>query len=164
MERKKYVRWSCEDAVGLMVIDNPPVNALSKQVIKEIIQCMQEMKENEKVLAAIITGAGNKAFVGGGDIKGFPALIQGGAEVTKEFVSIVHEMINAVSCFPKPTIAAVNGLALGGGCQLVLACDITVASINAQFGLPEIKLGIIPGAGGTQRLPSLWWELRKQRN
>jgi len=160
MSEKRLVAWQKEDGLGIMTINSPPVNALSKQVISEILLCVKEMEADTEVRAMIITGAGDKAFVAGADIKEFPKLMEGKAGAAAEYSKNAHKMFNAIDNFPKPTIAAVNALALGGGCELALACDLRVASKKALLGLPEIKLGVFPGGGGTQRLPRLVGEAK----
>lgn len=144
-----------DNQVATLTINNPPVNALSSDITAELMHYLKELAKDDEVRVLILTGAGDKAFVAGADIKGFPDLLQGRAGLVAEFAMESHKMYNALDNFPKPVIAAVNGLALGGGCELVLACDICIAADTAQFGLPEIKLGLFPGGGGTQRLPRL---------
>ncbi|MHB1420919.1 MAG: enoyl-CoA hydratase/isomerase family protein [Bacillota bacterium] len=156
----RLVTWVKEEDLGIMTIDNPPVNALGQQVTAGITQCMQEMEEDQEVRVVIITGGGERAFMAGADIKELPASIKGGTAASVEFGRAGHAMFNMIDFFPRPTIAAINALALGGGCELALACDLRVASQKALFGLPEIKLGVFPGGGGTQRLPRLIGEAR----
>ncbi len=148
-----------KDLVGVVTINNPPVNALSREVMNGIISCLNEAEKDQTVRVVIFKGAGEEAFVAGADIKEFPDLL-GGNTSALDFVRHGHTMFNAVNSFFKPTIATINGLALGGGCELALACDLRVASEKALFGLPEIKLGIFPGGGGTQRLPRLIGEAK----
>jgi enoyl-CoA hydratase len=108
-----------------------------------------ELAEDESARAVVLTGSGDKAFAAGADIKYMSGL---GVEEAKEWGALGHEVTNLLETMPKPTIAAVNGFALGGGCELALACDIRHAASSAKMGQPEINLGIIPGWGGTQRL------------
>lgn len=142
--------------IATLEIANPPVNALSKQVTDELLEHLESLAENPEVRVLLIKGAGEKAFMAGADIKEFPNVMNQTktGEVTK-FVLKSHSMYNNLANFPKPTIAILNGMALGGGCELALACDIRIAAEEVQLGLPEIKLGIFPGGGGTQRLPRL---------
>ncbi|MBF7084504.1 enoyl-CoA hydratase [Desulfallas sp. Bu1-1] len=149
-----------EDQVAVLTINNPPVNALNSRVMAELLQNLEELAGDDGVRVLIVTGAGDRAFVAGADIKEFPGLFKGQAGLAGQFALAGHKMFNALDNFPRPTIAAVNGLALGGGCELALACDLRVAADTAQFGLPEIKLGLFPGGGGTQRLPRLIGEAR----
>ncbi|MFZ5633814.1 MAG: enoyl-CoA hydratase/isomerase family protein [Bacillota bacterium] len=160
MSARELVNWEKKDSAGLMTINNPPVNALSGKVVEEILACLREMGKDPEVRVVVVTGAGSKAFMAGADIKEFPHLMQGRAGVAGEYASRGHNMFNYLDGFPKPTVAAINGLALGGGCELALCCDLRVAGENALLGLPEIKLGLFPGGGGTQRLPRLIGEAR----
>jgi enoyl-CoA hydratase len=129
------------------------LNALNKDTLDELHMALTEAFANPQVGGLIITGAGTKAFVAGADISGFPALdAEGGTQLAREGQSKVFDLI---ANGPKPVIAAVNGFALGGGLELAMACQIRVASDNAKMGLPELTLGLIPGYGGTQRLPQL---------
>jgi enoyl-CoA hydratase/carnithine racemase len=160
MSGRELVNWEKIENVGLMTINNPPVNALSQKVTAEINGCLCEMEQDQEVRAVVVTGGGKKAFMAGADIKELPLLMQGKPGVAGGYAAQVHVMINYLDNFPKPTIAAINGLALGGGCELALCCDIRIAADNAQFGLPEIKLGVLPGGGGTQRLPRLVGEAK----
>jgi len=160
MSEKVLVTWQKEDGLGIMTINSPPVNALSERVISEVLSCVKEMEADAEVRVMIVTGAGEKAFVAGADIKELPKLIEGKAGAAAEYSKNAHMAINAIDNFSKPTIAAINALALGGGCELALACDLRVASKKALLGLPEIKLGVLPGGGGTQRLPRLVGEAK----
>jgi enoyl-CoA hydratase/carnithine racemase len=154
------VTLSVEENVALLTIDNPPVNALSQQVTAELMAHLTALENDPDVRVLLITGAGERAFMAGADIKEFPGLMSGKINAAARFAKNGHRMFNALDNFPKPTVAVVNGLALGGGCELALACDFRIAADTAQFGLPEIKLGIFPGGGGTQRLPRLIGESR----
>lgn len=146
-----YVRWEAEGKIRIVTIDHPPVNALNKDVITQLDQTFEQFwAENEEIGIVIITGAGNKAFVAGADINELPALDQWeGVKLSRRGQGVFKKIAD----FPAPVIAAISGFALGGGCELALACDIRVAAPNARLGLPEVSLGIIPGYGGTQRLP-----------
>jgi enoyl-CoA hydratase len=129
------------------------LNALNKETLEELHAAITAAFADDNVGGIIITGAGTKAFVAGADISGFPALdVAGGTELARVGQTTVFDLI---ANGPKPVIAAVNGFALGGGLELAMACHIRVASDNAKMGLPELTLGLIPGYGGTQRLPQL---------
>jgi len=147
------VRTENRDGVLIITIDRPKVlNALNTQTVNEIESAFKAARDDESVKAVIVTGGGEKAFVAGADI-GELALCN--ALTGKETASRGQEVLFAIERFPKPVIAAINGFALGGGCELALACHIRIASEKAQIGLPEVTLGIIPGYGGTQRLARL---------
>lgn len=142
-----------EKGILIITINRPDkLNALNKKVLEELDAVMQEVYDDENIKAAIVTGEGKKAFVAGADIAEFIELTDDrGAELAKRGQDIFFKIENC----PKPVIAAVNGFALGGGCELAMACHFRLASDNAKFGQPEVNLGIIPGYGGTQRLPML---------
>ena len=128
------------------------LNALNKSVMAELEQAITSFEKDESARAAIITGSGQKAFVAGADISEFTGLTtEEGMDLARRGQEIFSRIENA----SKPIIAAVNGFALGGGCELAMACHFRIASENAQFGQPEVNLGLIPGYGGTQRLPQL---------
>jgi enoyl-CoA hydratase len=141
--------YEVQDSVALITVNRPKaLNALSPQVVEEMGQVLETAAEDEAVRVIVFTGAG-KAFVAGADIAvmaGYDAL-QG-----KNFSLKGQRVLNMIGQLPQPVIAAVNGYALGGGCELAMACDFVYASETAKFGQPEINLGIIPGFGGTQRL------------
>jgi enoyl-CoA hydratase len=139
-----------EDAVALVTIDRPEaLNALDVATLTELRDRLLELSGDDEIRVVILTGAGEKAFVAGADIKYMSGL---GVEEAKAWGALGHEAGRLLETMPKPTIAAVNGFALGGGCELALACDLRFASSSAKFGQPEVNLGIIPGWGGTQRL------------
>lgn len=139
--------------IGHVTINRPQkLNALNRKAIQELTGCFKEILEVAEVRGVILTGAGEKAFVAGADINELSALSPAGARET----SLQGQaLMNMVENLRKPVVAAVNGFALGGGCELAMACTIRIASENARFGLPEVKLGLVPGYGGTQRLPRL---------
>ncbi|WP_066835168.1 enoyl-CoA hydratase/isomerase family protein [Rufibacter ruber] len=142
-----------QGGVLFITIDRPSkMNALNIETVKEINAAMQEVYDDPEVRGVIITGSGEKAFVAGADISEIAELNEVNGRRFAERGQDVFAMIE--EC-PKPVIAAVNGFALGGGCELAMACHIRVASDNARFGQPEVNLGIIPGYGGTQRLTQL---------
>ena len=142
------------DGVATITINRPQqLNALNKETIEELNAALNELEKDIAVRVVIITGAGEKAFVAGADIKEFA---QFSAEQGKELSAKGHELLfDKVANFTKPVIAAINGFALGGGLELAMACHLRIASENARMGLPEVGLGVIPGYGGTQRLPQL---------
>lgn len=147
------------DAIAIVTIDNPPMNVLNAVVVVELRGIFQELQHDSEVAAVVLTGAGERAFMAGADIKEFPSALgrPGAAAVLAEKL---HELMNLIDYFPKPTVAALFGFVLGGGLELAMTCDLRVCDENTQLGLPEIKLGIFPGAGGTQRLSRLVGEAR----
>lgn len=152
--QRTYVDWTKdENLVATLVVNNPPMNVLSGTVAAELKQCVEEIAADPGVVAVVVTGAGERAFMAGADIKEFPQMMKPGG--AKAGAQATHAALNALDFLPKPTIAAIHGFALGGGLELALACDIRVAGEDAKLGVPEIKLGLFPGGGGTQRLPRL---------
>ena len=142
-----------KDNIAVVTVNRPDkLNALNAQTINDLNSVFDELKENEEVYVVVLTGSSEKAFVAGADIKELNKLDMISA---KEFAEKGQSVLNKIEKFDKPVIAAVNGFALGGGCELALACHIRLASDNAKFGQPEVNLGVIPGYGGTQRLARL---------
>ena len=147
------VRTENRDGILVVTIDRPKVlNALNSQTVEEIYEAFSKAREDDTVKAVIVTGGGEKAFVAGADIN---ELAQKTPITGKETSERGQFIFSFIERFPKPVIAAINGFALGGGCELALACHIRIASEKAQIGLPEVSLGIIPGYGGTQRMARL---------
>ena len=143
------VTFTREDRLGVLTINRPEaLNALNSQVLTDLSKVFAELKTNP-VGALIVTGAGEKSFVAGADIKEMESMT---AAQANEFAIRGQTLFSQLEAFPFPTIAAVNGFALGGGLELALACDWIVASVKTKWGLPEVSLGLIPGYGGTQRL------------
>jgi enoyl-CoA hydratase len=141
------------DGIGWITIHRPDkLNAMNVETIEELKTAFQEFASDPEVRAVILTGAGEKAFVAGADISEFVHL---DAELGRHFSRKGQDLTRSIENFPKPVIAAINGFALGGGTEIALACHIRLASENAKLGQPEVKLGIIPGYGGTQRLARL---------
>lgn len=139
------------DGVGVITINRPDVrNAMNQQVMEDLRVALDKFREDEGVGAMIFTGAGDEAFIAGADIGELKE-----RTVLDGLAATMQQLYDEIERFEKPTIAAVNGYALGGGCELAMACDIRIAAENARFGLPEVGLSIIPGAGGTQRLARL---------
>jgi len=142
-----------KDFIGILTINRPDkMNALSTELTTELKQALDEIEEDRDLRVLVITGAGDKAFVAGADIN---ELVDRDARIGRRVSRFRQELFSRVENLPVPVIAAVNGFALGGGLELALACNIRIASEKAKFGAPEVKLGIIPGDGGTQRLPRL---------
>jgi len=139
-----------EENIFIITINRPDkLNALNKEVLNDLNKALDEVEKNAEIKSVIITGSGSKAFVAGADISEFVSLEDSQAEkLAKKGQGVFNKIENC----PKPIVAAVNGFALGGGCELALACHFIYASENAKFGQPEVNLGLIPGYGGTQRL------------
>lgn len=145
----------CEkrERIATVTLNRPTkLNTLNDQMIEDLSACFQSLQSDEEVRIVILTGAGEKAFAAGADVAAISEL---SAISGKDFSGRGQEMLSLIENLGKPVLAAVNGYALGGGCELALACTLRLASENARFGLPEAKLGLIPGYGGTQRLPRL---------
>lgn len=141
-----------QDAIGIIKINRPEsLNALNIETLEEIRDAVTSLNNEEDIKVLIFTGEG-KAFIAGADIKQMKDMNENDA---REFCNMGQKIFDIIEHLDKPVIAAVNGFALGGGCELAMACDIRIASENAKFGQPEVNLGIIPGFGGTQRLPRL---------
>ncbi len=142
-----------ENGIATVTINRPKsLNALNKETLEELLACFTELSLDEKIKAIILTGSGEKAFVAGADISFMQNLT---AHQSRKFGQLGHLVMHTIENTPQPVIAAINGFALGGGCELALACDMRFASDNAKFGQPEVNLGVVPGFGGTQRLPRL---------
>lgn len=140
-------------AIGYVTINRPEkLNALNRTVMQELLECFQGMQKDNDVRVVILTGAGDKAFAAGADIN---ELAVQTPVVGKETALRGQKVLDLIENLGKPVIAAINGFALGGGCELAMACTLRVAAENARLGQPEVKLGLIPGYAGTQRLPRL---------
>lgn len=144
------VLWEVADGVATVTVNRPKqLNALDRKTLEELGAAFEQAGRDPEVRALVVTGAGEKAFVAGADIA---AMSQLGPAEAREFAALGHRVLAALEALSKVTVAAVNGFALGGGCELALACDLIYASERARFGQPEVNLGLIPGFGGTQRL------------
>ncbi len=149
----KTLIYKKKENIGTLTINRPDkLNALSNELTAELHSLLGELEKDEGLKVLIITGAGEKAFVAGADIK---ELVDRDAKIGRRVSRERQEVFSRIENLPVPVIAAVNGYALGGGLEIALACNIRLCSEKAQFGAPEVKLGIIPGDGGTQRLPRL---------
>ncbi|WP_298882192.1 enoyl-CoA hydratase-related protein [uncultured Polaribacter sp.] len=150
----KNILINQSENLATVIINRPKkLNALNKDTIQELFEAFKALEEDETVRVIILTGSGEKAFVAGADISEFADFsVEEGTTLAKKGQEILFDFIENLS---KPVIAAVNGFALGGGLELAMSCHFRVASDNAKMGLPEVSLGVIPGYGGTQRLPQL---------
>mgnify|MGYP005842388521 CR=1 FL=1 len=148
-----YLKIATDNGITVVSINRPDaLNAMNSRVMAELYDYFSGAGSDDSVQAVILTGAGEKAFVAGADIKEMKELT---ALESKEFAKRGHKLTMTIQQLGKPVVAAVNGYALGGGCELAIACHLRFAAANAIFGQPEVGLGIIPGWGGTQRLPRL---------
>ncbi|PSH04781.1 MAG: enoyl-CoA hydratase [Acidobacteria bacterium] len=147
------IRYEKKDQVALITISRPKVlNALNTRTVQELSRAFQTVRDDDDVRVVILTGEGDKAFIAGADIN---EIVRLGPIEAQAFAVRGQAVFSLIENCGKPVIAAVNGFALGGGCELALACTLRLASENARFGQPEVKLGVIPGYGGTQRLPRI---------
>lgn len=145
------VRYEVDGFVATIIVNRPgALNALNRQTLNELAWALREADGDARVRCVVLTGAGEKAFVAGADIA---EMVEQGATEARGFAAAGRAVGDVLEAMAKPVIAAVNGFALGGGCELALACDFVYAADKAKFGQPEINLGVIPGFGGTQRLP-----------
>ena len=151
-----YVSTELAGAVAILTIDNPPLNALSGPLLEELEAEIDQLDADDGVRAIVLAGAGERAFVAGADIKEFPSLREAAAEAQESGSARgIQKLGHHMDAAGTPFVAAIHGFCLGGGLELAMCCDVRVASDDAQLGQPEIKLGLIPGGGGTQRLPRL---------
>jgi enoyl-CoA hydratase len=151
-----YISSEVTGSVAVVTIDNPPMNALSAPLLEELEAEIERLDADDGVRAIVLAGAGERAFVAGADIKEFPSLRESAAEAQESGSARgIQKLGHRMDAAGTPFVAAIHGFCLGGGLELTMCCDIRVASDDAQLGQPEIKLGLIPGGGGTQRLPRL---------
>ena len=151
---RELVDWTLDRGVATLVLNNPPVNVVTLRLTQELGECLAELAADPRVRVVVLTGAGGKAFCAGSDIKEFVQMMNPTVVVDKKMTK-ENLVYDALDNLPKPTIAAINGLALGGGAELALCCDLRVMDEGTKIGFPECKLGVFPGSGGTQRLPRL---------
>src|SRR6187551_1535829 len=151
-----FVSTEMDGYVAVVTIENPPMNQLSAPLLEELESEIDRLDRDDEVRAILLVGAGERAFVAGADIKEFPSLRQAAAEAQEQGSARgIQKLGHRMDAAHTPFVAAIHGFCLGGGLELAMCCDIRVASEDAQLGQPEIKLGLIPGGGGTQRLPRL---------
>lgn len=152
VSESKFLKIKKEHGVAVLTIDHPPVNALSPDVLQALTGALDELADDTEAGVVVLTGAGTNAFSAGADVNELQKM---GPDSAKELVSLGQDAFGKIEAFPKPVIAAINGLSLGGGNELALACDLRIASDRARFGQPEVWLGLIPAWGGTTRLSRL---------
>ena len=152
----EFISTELDGSVAVVTIDHPPVNALSAPLLEELEAEIDRLDADDGVRAIVLVGAGERAFVAGADISEFPSLREAAAEAHERGSARgIQKLGHRMDAARTPFVAAIHGFCLGGGLELAMCCDIRVASDDAQLGQPEIKLGLIPGGGGTQRLPRL---------
>lgn len=157
MSNYRLVECSIENQVATVTLNRPPLNPLNKELFYQMVHLMEELEQNPEVRVVIITGSGEKAFAAGADINEMSQL---DFLEMSDMCRVSRNAFDKIESLSKPVIAAINGLALGGGFELALACDFRISGDTAKFAFPEINLGIIPGGGGTQRLQRLIGQAR----
>jgi enoyl-CoA hydratase/carnithine racemase len=140
------------DGVAVVTVDNPPVNALRNEVVDALAAAAEQLAADDAVRAVVLTGSGDRAFVAGADLDEFSQAL-GSSDWIEDHTARTRRMLDLWEQLPQPVVAAVQASALGGGLEIALVCDLIFADPGARFGLPEVRLGLMPGAGGTQRLP-----------
>lgn len=155
----QYLGYDLGEGYAVLTLNRPKANAMSPDLLKELGDALDRLRDDTAVRCVLITGAGSRFFSAGADI---PAIQAALADLFAESSMLAAgiRLMDAIEAYPKPIVAVVNGIALGGGCELALACHIRIASENAEFGQPEIALGIVPGWGGCHRLPRMVGESR----
>lgn len=151
-QQMQFIRLKKEHRVAVITLDHPPVNALNPQLLKELRAMLDQLEKDDDGQVVVITGAGSYAFSAGADVKELQGL---GTKSAEELVKLGHGTFGRIATYPKPVIAAINNLTLGGGLELALACDLRISSDRARFGQPEVWLGLIPAWGGSTRLARL---------
>ncbi|HEX7056709.1 MAG TPA: enoyl-CoA hydratase-related protein [Bacilli bacterium] len=142
------------DGVAHLIFNHPPLNLMSADFNRQLDRVLDEIAIDAGIRAVVVTGAGEKAFCAGSDIKEFPGLVREGTHITKK-LDPENQLLDKLSFLPQPTIAALNGVTLGGGGEVALCCDLRIMGESGRIGFPEIKLGLFPGSGGLVRLPRL---------
>ncbi|MEX2460479.1 MAG: enoyl-CoA hydratase-related protein [Paenibacillaceae bacterium] len=155
----ELVQLESNEGVAILYLNNLPLNVVSRELTRQLRKVLVRVTNDSNIRVVIVTGRGERAFCAGSDIKEFRELMESG-EVIEEKLALENFVYDELECLPQPTIAAINGYALGGGAELSLCCDLRVMDSNAKIGFPECKLGVFPGSGGTQRLPRLIGEAK----
>ena len=151
MKNTKYLSIEIENGIGILKINKPPVNVLNAEILNEFNLMLDFIENNKDIRVVIIASANEKSFIAGADIKEMSTKTETEGMI---FAILGHNIMNKIENLSKPVIAAVNGHALGGGLELAMACDIIIGTENSTYGQPEVGVGVIPGFGGTQRLPT----------
>src|SRR5262245_31256232 len=146
---KTKLTYAHQDGVALLTLDNPPLNLMTLDMTRELNALIPHLAEDRAVRAMVLTGSGERAFCAGSDVKEFPQVADA---VVQKKLALENEVYTRIAEFPKPTVAALNGLAFGGGLELAACCDLIIAEAGTMVALPEIKLGVFPGSGGTIRV------------
>lgn len=154
------IRVAVADGVGVLTLDNPPMNLVTLTLTRELDTALGRLVGDPGVRALIVTGAGERAFCAGSDIKEFAAVAD---DVVGKKLGAENAAFSRLAAFPKPTIAAIDGVAYGGGLELAVCCDLLIAGAEARLALPEVKLGVFPGSGGTVRVPRRIGEARAKQ-
>jgi enoyl-CoA hydratase len=141
-----------EGNLAKLVLNNPPLNLVTLELTQQLVEALEELDTDESVRVVVITGAGDRAFCAGSDVKEFPAVRD---QVVEKKLVRENQAFGDIEFLSKPVIAAIEGLAYGGGCEISMACDLRIAARSARIALPEVKLGVVPGSGGLFRLPRL---------
>ena len=141
-----------EGNLAKLILHNPPLNLVTLELTQQLVEALEELDADESVRVVVITGAGDRAFCAGSDVKEFPAVRD---QVVEKKLARENQAFGDIEFLSKPVIAAIEGLAYGGGCEISMACDLRIAAESARIALPEVKLGVVPGSGGLFRLPRL---------
>jgi enoyl-CoA hydratase/carnithine racemase len=144
------IRVTVADGVAVLTLDNPPLNLVTLELTRELDAALGRLAVDRDVRALVVTGAGTRAFCAGSDIREFASVAD---DVVGKKLRAENGAFDALAAFPRPTVAALNGVAFGGGLELAVCCDLLVASADVRLALPEVKLGVFPGSGGTFRVP-----------
>jgi enoyl-CoA hydratase/carnithine racemase len=150
MSTPELVRVTVDAGVAVLTLDNPPLNVVTLELTRRLRAALDRLAADPEARVLIVTGAGSRAFCAGSDVREFPSVSD---DVVRKKLAPENDAYSRVDDFPKPTIAALNGLAYGGGLELAVCCDILIAGADVRLALPEVKLGVLPGSGGTVRVP-----------
>ena len=147
------IAWHQEENIAIITIDNPPANVLNPILASQLLKCLKDIEKEDSIRAVLLCSLDKKFFMAGSDVSEFPTYLKSKAGYISAGARMMNSVFSYLEDFPLPVIAAVQGIALGAGFELVLCCDLCITDKSAQFGFPEVNLGLMPGSGGTQRLP-----------